>query len=126
MFSRPAAQKIILVIEDEPDILEFLSDLLSLEGFRVVLTGRGEDLERVLSTGFPDLILLDVFLSGKDGRNIARHLKSQEQTRCIPIIMFSAYPGTEASAQATGADDFLPKPFDMDILLSKIRAILFQ
>ena len=70
--------------------------------------------------GLPDLILLDVLLSGKDGREIVKRLKSQEETRHIPVIMFSAHPSAEKTARAAGADDFVAKPFEMDEILAKI------
>jgi DNA-binding response OmpR family regulator len=66
--------------------------------------------------------LLDVLLSGKDGRTIARQLKSQEDTKHIPIIMFSAHPSAEQTAREAGADDFIAKPFEIDDLLEKIAA----
>ncbi len=72
----------------------------------------------------PHLLLLDVLLSGKDGREIVKDLKGQEETRAIPIIMFSAHPSAEETPRATGADDFLAKPFDIDVLLDKIAHFL--
>lgn len=124
MLSKAVSQKTILVIDDDPDILTFLQDLLELEGYHVFATNRGEYLETIRQEDLPDLILLDVFLSGKDGRKIIKYLKAQEMTKLIPVIMFSAYPGVEAVVRATGADDFLSKPFDTDILLTKVQAFL--
>ncbi len=66
------------------------------------------------------MILLDVLLSGKDGREIVKYLKSQDETRYIPVIMFSAHPSAEETARKAGADDFIAKPFDIDELLVKI------
>jgi DNA-binding response OmpR family regulator len=112
--------KKILVVDDEPDILEFLQVILQEEGYIVVATDKGVFVETLHNGSLPDLIILDVLLSGKDGREIARRLKSQEETRHIPLIMFSAHPGAESTARAAGADDFLAKPFEIDELLSKI------
>lgn len=116
--------KKILVVDDDPDIVDFLHDLLELEGYTVKATVRVDLLEKLPNGDVPDLILLDVFLSGRDGREIVRYLKNQEETRQIPVIMFSAHPGTEATVREAGADDFLAKPFDLDKLLAKVEAYL--
>ena len=112
--------KKILVVDDEPDILEFVQAILEDEGYMVATTSKGEYVETLHNGGLPDLIVLDVLLSGKDGRAIARQLKSQENTKHIPIIMFSAHPSAEQTALEAGADDFITKPFEIDDLLEKI------
>ena len=110
----------LLVVDDEPDILEFLRIILEEEGYEVVTSDKGEYLEQLHNGGLPHLILLDVLLSGKDGREIVKYLKSQQETKHIPVIMFSAHPSAEETARQAGADDFLPKPFEIDVLLAKI------
>jgi DNA-binding response OmpR family regulator len=117
-------QKKILVVDDEPDILEFLQVILQEEGYIAVTTTKGEYVEKLHDGGLPDLILLDVLLSGKDGREIVKRLKSQEETKHIPVIMFSAHPSAEETARTAGADDFVAKPFEIDILLSKVASHL--
>ena len=113
-------QQKILVVDDEPDILEFLQELLEQEGYAVTTTDNAECLENLQNGGLPDLILMDVLLSGKDGRELVQYLKSQEETGHIPVIMFSAHPGAEETAQVAGADDFVAKPFEIDELMAKI------
>ena len=113
-------QKKILLVDDEPDILEFLQELLEQEGYTVAITDKAEYVAKLPAGGLPDLILIDVLLSGKDGREIVKHLKSQEATRHVPVIMFSAHPRAEETARMAGADDFVAKPFDMDEILAKI------
>src|SRR5947209_10868289 len=117
-------QKKILVVDDEPDILEFLQVILEEEGYVVATTDKGEYVEKLHDGGLPDLILLDVLLSGKDGRDIVKQLKRQEETKHIPVIMFSAHPSAEETARACGADDFLPIPFEIDVLLNIIANYL--
>lgn len=117
-------KKKILVVDDEPDILEFLQVILEEEGYTVVTSDKGEYLEQLHNGGLPHLILLDVLLSGKDGREIVKYLKSQQETRHIPVIMFSAHPSAEETARQAGADDFLAKPFNIDVLLEKIAHYL--
>jgi DNA-binding response OmpR family regulator len=118
------APKRILVVDDEPDILEFLQVILEEEGYAVLTSDKGEFLEQLHNGGLPHLILLDVLLSGKDGREIVKYLKSQEETKSIPVIMFSAHPSAEETARQAGADDFLAKPFHIDVLLAKIAHYL--
>src|SRR5947209_18976689 len=90
--------KKILVVDDEPDILEFLREILEEEGYTVATTDKGEYVEKLHDGGLPHLILLDVLLSGKDGREIVKYLKRQEETQHIPVIMCSAHPGAETTA----------------------------
>jgi DNA-binding response OmpR family regulator len=119
-------KKKILVVDDEPDILDFMQLVLEDEGYMVVTTDKAEYLEKLHDGGLPDLILLDVLLSGKDGREIVKHLKSQEETKHIPVIMFSAHPSAEETARQAGADEFLAKPFDMDELVAKVAKYFFS
>jgi len=109
-------QKKIFIVDDEPDILEFLQVILEEEGYMVVMAVKSDFLENLHNGGLPHLILLDMLLSGKDGREIVKHLKSQEETKHIPVIMFSAHPSAEETALSAGADDFLAKPFDINPL----------
>lgn len=113
-------QKKILVVDDEPDILEFLQVILQEEGYTVLVSQKAEYLEQLHNGGLPNLILLDVLLSGKDGREIVKYLKQQEETKYIPVIMFSAHPGAEQTAREAGAEEFVAKPFEIDDLLKKI------
>jgi DNA-binding response OmpR family regulator len=117
-------RKKILVVEDEPDILEFLQVILEEEGYAVLTSDKGEFLEQLDNSNLPDLIIVDVLLSGKDGREIVKQMKSQEETKHIPVIMFSAHPSAEQTAREAGAEDFLAKPFDIDELLAKVAKYL--
>ncbi|HZO76224.1 MAG TPA: response regulator [Ktedonobacteraceae bacterium] len=119
-------QKHILVIDDQPDILDLLYDFLELEGYRVQTTTRGDFLETLPHGEGPDLILLDVFLSGRDGCEMLRLLKRRASTSQIPVIMFSAHPSAEAMAREAGADEFLEKPFDMELLVTIIARFLMR
>ena len=112
--------KYILVVDDDPDILEFLQVILEDEGYTVVTSEKGEYLEQLHNGELPDLILLDLLLSGKDGREIVKYLKGKPETIHIPVIMISAHPSAEREALQAGADDFLAKPFNIDVLLAKI------
>jgi DNA-binding response OmpR family regulator len=110
----------ILVVDDEQDILEFLQAILEEEGYEVTTSDKGDYLEHIPLGRRPHLLLVDVLLSGKDGREIVKLLKNKEETKTIPIILFSAHASAEHTARQAGADDFLSKPFDLDILLAKV------
>ena len=115
--------KKILVVDDDPDILDALQFLFEFAGYEVKTTEKGEYAENLRDTngGLPNAIILDVLLSGKDGRLICQKLKSQEETKHIPIIMISAHPNVAQSVAAVGADDFVAKPFDADKLLAIVE-----
>ena len=114
--------KKILIVDDEPDIVVALAAMLQDAGYLVSTPRDDEQLESVLAREQPQLILLDMLLSDRDGREIVRQLKGQTATRDVPILMLSAYPAAAREALAAGADDFLAKPFDLDELLQKVTA----
>jgi two-component system, OmpR family, phosphate regulon response regulator PhoB len=117
--------KRILIVDDEPDIRFALTIMLQDAGYIVETLALGEDLMQHLHTGeAPDLILLDMLLAGLDGRAIARKLKAEPRTRHIPILMISARPQAKQEAADAGADAFIAKPFDLEMLLEKIAAYL--
>ncbi len=120
------SQQRILVVDDDPDILDAIQLTLEDEGYTVTTTEKGEYAENLHdgNGGLPDLIILDVLLSGKDGRTICRTLKSRPDTRAIPIIMISAHPDAEASARDMGADAFLAKPWDINVLIALVETFL--
>ena len=111
----------ILVVDDDLDILSVIEILLTMKGFEVAVTSKGQNTFPKIETFKPDIILLDVLISGQDGRVICRNLKSNDETRHIPVIMFSAHPGAAASIAEYGADDFIAKPFDVSRLIQKIN-----
>ena len=116
----------ILVVDDDPGILDALRFLLEDEGYRVQTSEKGDYAESLRDGegGLPDLIVLDVLLSGKDGRTICRKLKSQDETGNIPIVMVSAHPDAERSVREVGADAFVAKPFSIDDLLATVASLL--
>jgi DNA-binding response OmpR family regulator len=111
----------ILVVDDDIDILSVMEILLTMKGFEVEVTAKGENTFPKIESFKPDLILLDVLISGHDGRTICRKLKADKDTMHIPVIMFSAHPGAAATIAEYGADDFIAKPFDVTNLLKKVN-----
>jgi len=112
--------KKIIIADDDPGILDAIGIMLEFEGYEVECTPNCDGL-LTMETGFPDLLLLDIWMSGTDGRDVCKHLKQKRSTSKIPIVMISASKDIEQSAFEAGADDFLAKPFEMDDLLKKIE-----
>ena len=111
----------VLVVDDDESILDALFLILTEYGY-IVETACSKDIAyQKVRTFKPDLILLDVYMSGNDGPQVCYRLKQNISTRNIPIIMISAYPGVEAHALACGAEEFLPKPFETGELLTRIE-----
>ena len=114
--------KKIMIADDDPGIVDAVEMLLEFEGYSVTTTVDGStvlDMKEEL----PDLLLLDIWMSGEDGRDICRQLKATSATKNIPVIMVSASRDIQESALAAGADDFLAKPFEMNELLAKIEKL---
>lgn len=116
----------ILVVEDESHIAEGLRFNLEAEGHQVEIAGDGEDaLDRMLvkNQAF-DLVLLDVMLPGKDGFTVAHELRQRQNF--APILMLTARgrPEDVLKGFESGADDYLPKPFNLDILVARVGGLL--
>jgi two-component system phosphate regulon response regulator PhoB len=113
----------ILVIEDERSLVEVLSYNLEREGFEVLVALDGQDGLRQAQLKLPDLIVLDLMLPLKPGLEVCRELRVGPRTRDIPIIMVTAK--AEESDQlvgfATGADDYVTKPYSMKVLIQRIK-----
>lgn len=112
----------VLVVDDDNDILEVLKLILTMNGLQVEAVSQGGEVYDNVFVNKPDVILLDVNLGTFDGRTICNNLKSQEETKDINVIMFSANHNIRQSAMENKADDFLEKPFDMDQLISRVRS----
>jgi CheY-like chemotaxis protein len=113
------SQKRILVADDDLAILDAIKMILEDEGFLVQVVSNGEAVLQ-LQFDLPDLILLDIWMSGRDGGEICRQLKAQNHTARIPVIMVSANKDTADIARSVGAEDFIAKPFDIDELVGKV------
>lgn len=120
------AKDSILLIEDDPDIVELLQYNLEREGYRVVACKDGEEGLQAARKRVPDLILLDLMLPGMGGLEVCRELKTDRATNRIPVIMVTAR-GEESDVVVgleLGADDYVCKPFSPRELLARVRAVL--
>lgn len=111
----------ILIVDDNADVLHVMQLLLGSRGFKVEVTTKGEETFNLVKTFQPSLIFLDVHLAGMDGREISRLLKTTDETKFIPIILFSANIIKDSTLADSLADEFVAKPFDIHDLLVKIN-----
>jgi DNA-binding response OmpR family regulator len=120
---RMVAVATILVVDDEPRIVQLVRDYLEHGGFTVLTASSGPAALRTARTGRPDLVVLDLGLPGLDGLDVARSLRREGE---VPIIMLTAR--TEESDKLVGlelgADDYLTKPFSPKELVARVRAVL--
>lgn len=116
----------ILIVEDERDVVKLLRMILEEAGYQVFDVSTGEEVFDFLDRQAVDAILLDIILPGIDGYEVCRNLKTRRQTNMIPIIMLTARAFHEDVERglSVGADKYITKPFDHDILLSEIRSQL--
>lgn len=118
----------ILVVDDEPDIVNLAKMILEGEKYQVVTASDGEGALQKAKAEMPDLILLDVVMRGKSGFEVCKILKSQAETRHVPVVMFTALGqdvDRKLSTQA-GADSHFVKPFTPDDLLAEVKRQLDQ
>ena len=113
----------LLLVEDDREIRALLEEFLSREGFAVQAADSAAAMDRILSKGFPDLIILDLMLPGEDGLSACRRIRARSQ---VPILMLTAKSDDidRILGLEMGADDYLGKPFNPRELLARIRAIL--
>jgi|HubBroStandDraft_5_1064220.scaffolds.fasta_scaffold673997_2 DNA-binding response OmpR family regulator len=108
----------ILIIEDNEDILLMLEMMLVNQHYRVSKKADGENLELFIKETQPDVILMDMLLSGVDGTLVCKQVKENSSTKHIPVIMISALSQGRERSEEVGADFFLAKPFEMEDLLT--------
>ena len=111
----------ILVVDDDQSILDSMEIALSLQGYEVETTTKGEETFSKIGSFKPDLIFMDVYLSGMDGREICKQIKERDDTKHIPVIIFSANKSMKEVFEESGANDFIGKPFNMDELYDKVK-----
>lgn len=113
-------KKRIVVAEDDTGISDVLQMILEDVGYEVQIMLSGTQVYQ-LRPPLPELLLLDIWLGGADGREICKFLKSQATTSHLPVILLSAQKGIRAIAKEVGADNYLAKPFEMDALLALVE-----
>lgn len=127
--SRPSPGKAaakILIVDDEQDIIRLLSFALQAEGYQVITALNGLDALKYVQQERPDIVVLDVMMPGMDGIEVCAELRSKPETAGLPIIMLSALGQVADRVRGlrAGADDYVPKPVNLEELSARIAAIL--
>ncbi len=127
----PEGKRYILVVDDDPDLVETISMMLESKGYEVGKAYDGVEGEEAIKKRRPDLIILDIMMPRKDGYVLCAELKANEETRDIPVVLLTAVgeavPSTRythADGMATEADEYIPKPIDSENLLKVIENLL--
>lgn len=117
--------KKIIVVDDDEEVLDTIELVLEIGGYDVTPLSDAENIHQTISATNPDLIILDIVLGKIDGRTICEEIKSNAKTKHIPVLMMSGlYKTQEISKLETPPDDFMSKPFKMDVLLNKIETLI--
>lgn len=116
----------VLIVEDEESLMLLLRYNLESEGYEVDAAARGDEADIRLREQVPDLVVLDWMLPGLSGIELCRRIRARRETERLPVIMLTARgeEGDRVRGLATGADDYIVKPFSMPELLARIRALL--
>ena len=124
MTTEPAPEARLLVVDDEPNIVELLAASLRFSGFEVATAPGGREALDLLEEYEPDLIVLDVMMPGIDGLTVVRRLR--ERGEQVPVILLTARDATEdrVAGLTVGGDDYIVKPFSLDEVVARIRAVL--
>jgi len=126
LFKKKSDKTKILIVDDEPNIVQTLKDRLEINNYNVITAGNGrEGLEQAIKE-HPDIILLDVIMPVMDGHEMLEALRRQRGCEDIAVIMLTARSQTQdiARANACGIEDYIVKPFDLSELLEKIENII--
>ncbi|HLI94088.1 MAG TPA: response regulator [Puia sp.] len=114
--------KKVLVVDDDPDILQLVKIALTMNGLDVTTLAQWEKLDGAIRECMPGLILLDISLGSADGREICRDLKMAEGTKDIPVILFSANVEFQRGIEEWKAESFIAKPFELKKLVETVKA----
>lgn len=119
-------KKKILVVDDEPSILETIKFHLELSDYNVLSAGDGMEALKIARMEIPDLILLDLMLPRMDGYKVCKMLKMDKRYKSIPVIMLTAKAGSvdEVEGYQSGADAYMKKPFDLEALSTLVENML--
>ena len=116
----------ILVIDDDPGIGDMMSLVLEFKGYDVIISEKSDEVEEIILNKKIDLLILDMLISGVNGTDVCRRLKSNKDPDIseIPILMMSGLHDAVKECKQAGANDFIAKPFEMDQLIIQVQALL--
>jgi DNA-binding response OmpR family regulator len=116
----------LLIVDDSVALLEVMKSILERNGYTVKTLNRIPGIYKEISEFQPDLLILDIYLAGEDGREICKEIRKHVETKDVCILVFSASPKTLEDYKNYCADDFIEKPFDITILVEKIKSVLIN
>ena len=116
--------KRILIVDDEPDVIQILSVRLKAAGYEIQTAVNGEDALQKIAQKHPDLVILDAVMPKMDGFAVYKQLRTQKETAHIPVIVLTARGKMEDTFQILGVNEFMMKPFDLNKLLAAIERLL--
>ncbi|RYE36047.1 MAG: response regulator [Sphingobacteriaceae bacterium] len=116
--------KKILICDDDPGILDMLAMILEDVGFEIVAEINSLNVYKVIQTEKPDLLLLDLWMPVLSGDQVLKTLRIDAEKKYLPVIVISASMEGKDIAIEAGANDFLAKPFDLDLLVNKVQSLL--
>ena len=115
------AKKRVLVVDDEPGIGNFLKIKLRLSGFDTTIVSSGAEAIELIRTRQPDVLLCDVLMPGVTGMDVVQEVRAFSN---VPIIIFTGRPDIFEVAKKLGANDYIAKPFNPDVLVEKVNSVL--
>ncbi|MBS7565033.1 response regulator [Mucilaginibacter sp. Bleaf8] len=116
--------KRILILENDPDILDIMQEILNYEGFDVKPMSENDDVFKRIEEYDPDLVMIDYLLNGINGGEICAQIKKHPSTSELPVVLISAYSRVLLSLGTYGCDDFIAKPFELSDLINRIRTLV--
>ncbi|TAK35229.1 MAG: response regulator [Chloroflexota bacterium] len=119
-------EKNVLVVDDDPCIVELLAAMLTLEGYQISKATSAEQALELAYHRVPDVIVLDWMMPETDGIELCRIFKKRVETSLVPVIVISANDRVRSASREAGADGWLLKPFDLDDLLTTVRKSLVK
>ena len=125
------SKKYVLIVDDDPDLVETVSMMLESKGYEVGKAYGGIEGEAAIKERRPDVVVLDVMMPRKDGYKLCKELKANEATRSIPVLLLTAVGEavptttyTHYEGMSTEAEDFLPKPVDAPTLVAAVERLI--
>lgn len=119
----PAMSK-LLILDDSVALLEVMKNILERNGYKVKTINSAPDIYKEINEFHPDLLILDIYLAGEDGREICKEIRKNVESKDMCILVFSASPKALEDYKTYYADDFIVKPFDITYLVEKIKSVL--
>ncbi|MBB6107599.1 response regulator [Mucilaginibacter lappiensis] len=118
--------KRVLILDNDPGVLDVMQEALSYEGFDVVGVEEANNLDALIADYQPHLLMMDFALNGTDGGKLCQQLKTNAKTSRLPIIIISAYSNKGFVPGSYGCNDFITKPFDLYDLIARIKVLVGQ